>query len=315
MSKVSIIIPTYFNQKSISALKEDMLELKSKIKKENIDLQIIFIDDDSKDDTFEIIKENFLDIEDVILLKNSKNIGSWKSIKSALKYVNGDAFMFLAADRQDPIEVVSQLIFEWKKGENIVIAERKNRVDTFMSKAFANLFLFIVRNFFFEKFPKNGFDISIIDSKYLEFFRQSSGNYYIPFHIFWLGLKPKSIEYIREKRDYGKSRFTFKKKLDLVFDSFFSYSKIPVRIFIYIGFFVSFLSFLYGINSIIFKLIYGNPVPGFTTIVVMLSFFSGILICGLGLLLEFVSRIYTKNQNTNESVIIEIIRTKEEDNL
>ena len=315
MSKVSIIIPTYFNQKSISALKEDMLELKSKIKKENIDLQIIFIDDDSKDDTFEIIKENFLDIEDVILLKNSKNIGSWKSIKSALKYVNGDAFMFLAADRQDPIEVVSKLIFEWKKGENIVIAERKNRVDTFMSKAFANLFLFIVRNFFFEKFPKNGFDISIIDSKYLEFFRQSLDNYYIPFHIFWLGLKPKSIEYIREKRDYGKSRFTFKKKLDLVFDIFFSYSKIPVRIFIYIGFFVSFLSFLYGINSIIFKLIYGNPVPGFTTIVVMLSFFSGILICGLGLLLEFVSRIYTKNQNTNESVIIEIIRTKEKDNL
>ena len=299
MTKISLIIPTYFNQESVTKLKTDLIFLKENLLKKNIFLQIIFIDDASEDSTSKKIEEIASDFDDIILLENFKNIGTWRSIKVALNYVEGDAFIFMAADRQDPIEVIFELIHEWSRGEKIVIAERKNRVDSFFSKIFANLFVIIIKKLFFENFPKNGYDTAIIDKKYLNLFNHNSDNYYIPFEIFWLGFKPKRIYYTKKEREDGVSKYTLKKKLDQIFDIFFSYSKIPIRSFIYFGFLISFLSFFYGFYVIFVKLVYGNPVPGFTSIVALVSLMSGILICGLGLALEYLSRIYYKVQKND----------------
>ena len=311
MSKISLIIPTYFNEETIEKLKSDLIFLNNNLKEKKITLEIIFIDDASKDATLKHINNSFQKFDNITILQNQKNIGTWRSIKLALNYVQGDAFVFMAADRQDPIDIIIDLIDEWKKGEKIVIAERNNRVETYFSKTFANFFVLIVRKLFFDNFPKHGYDTAIIDKKYLELFNKPSDNYYIPFEIFWLGFNPKRIYYTKKQREFGKSKYTLKKKLDQIFDIFFSYSKTPIRIFIYFGFLISFLSFIYGFYVIFIKLAFGNPVPGFTSIVALVSLMSGILIGGLGLALEYLSRIYNKVQkNDLNKNIKEIFRSK-----
>jgi dolichol-phosphate mannosyltransferase len=189
------------------------------------------------------------------------------------------------------------MIEKWKKGNKIVIAERINRTDDYLNIFLSNFYSFIIRLFFFKNYPKKNFDIALIDSHYLFHFKNNLETSYIPFKIYSLGLDISKVSYIRLPREFGKSKFTFLKRLEIIFEIFFSYSKISFRLFFLFGVMLSFFSFFYALFIVSYNLTNPVEVKGFPTIAFLLSFFSGIILLLIAILGEFILKVYNQNKN------------------
>ena len=308
MKKLSIIIPVYFNEPNINKTYKELEEVVLKnLKSYKYNYELIFVDDGSKDNSVGLIRELMKKHKNIKLVRLSRNFGSHPAILAGLSVCTGDAAAFISADLQDPPKIILEMLEKYEEGNQAVIAVRKNREESFIQKFFSNTYYKIMQKIAISNMPKGGFDCFLIDRKIINVLVQmQEKNTSLMGLILWSGFKLEKIYYTRKKREDGKSRWTLSKKIKYFTDSIISFSFFPIRCISVIGFMFFFFS-LIALAYIFFQKIFGNiPVQGYTTLILVLLMSSGLILLTLGIIGEYLWRIFDATKTRPTYIIDEI---------
>jgi len=304
LKKISVVIPVFCNESSLSTLFKCLVELEKKLLNElSLELELIFIDDGSLDRSWNILVGLKKIRKKTKIIQLTRNFGGINAVKIGFSNVSGEAFTMLAADLQDPPELIFTMAKHWKDGEKFIICERESRDDSISKKFFSFLYYKLVRIFLIKNYPIGGFDLALMDKAFLPFLINSSKSSFPPILAFWLGFKPFVIKYKRRKRHSGKSTWSFLKSLNVFFDIFYGFSITPIRIITLLGVLLALLSFIYAAILVYYKISYGISVEGFTTLAVMITFMFGCIILSLGIIGEYVWKILNELNKRPDAVI------------
>jgi glycosyltransferase involved in cell wall biosynthesis len=302
----SLIIPVYNNEESIHSLLYQINKINKSLKG---DLEILFAIDGSLDRSYEILKSNLSQEKfssKIIVL--SRNFGSLNAIRAALEIAKGDYFATMSADLQEPPELIINFFKTLKKQPvDVVIGVRESREDPVISKAVSVIFWYIYKKFILKEVPSSGIDVfgcnKIFRDNLIKLKETRSS---LIFQIFWIGFRRKEILYKRLKNKFGKSQWSFKKKLEYMLDSMFSFSELPIKLIICIGFVGIFFFTITGIVTIIGKYMGLINVPGYTTTLLTIGLLSSINLFCLGLIGSYVFRIYENSKGRPLSIVLKI---------
>ncbi len=307
MKKLSVVIPVYYNEGSLPGLLAELTRVENELQSSRgIELEIIFVDDGSGDNSFAELMKIKEQRPATKVIKLARNFGAIHAVKTGLQYVTGDCFTMLAADLQDPPELLLTMADKWLAGSKFVICVRESRQDPLLSKMFARIYYSILRLAVTQDYPSGGFDLALMDGLLLPYLQQSGKNINISLFAYWLGFEPEIIYYQRREREHGKSRWTFSKKFTYLLDSILGFSVVPIRMISFTGFIVALLSFIYGVFLVVNASINHAIVPGFTTIATLISFLLGLIIIMLGIIGEYLWRIFDEVNKRPEYVIHEV---------
>ncbi|MCK1545776.1 glycosyltransferase family 2 protein [Bradyrhizobium sp. 160] len=304
---VSVVVPVYFNEQALPDLFGKLGYVESKLEEQGVQLELIFVDDGSGDNSLALLRQFKLARPATKVIKLARNFGAISAVKVGIDHLSGDAFLFLAADLQDPPDLIPEMVAHWLKGKKYVICERTDRDDPLGTKMFSAVYYKLLRKFVAPSYPQQGFDLALMDKVFVPYLRQSGKHVNFPLFPFWLGFAPEKIQYKRLARKHGKSRWTFGKKWKLLIDSIFSFSFAPVRIISSIGLLVSVASFSYGALVVVSALIGKIELPGFATLAALISFLLGLIIVMLGVISEYTWRIFDEVNKHPYAVIDEIV--------
>lgn len=307
MKKLSVVVPVYFNEGSLPVLFQELLEVERRLLECDIELELIFVDDGSGDGSFgEMIKIK-AQRPATRLVKLSRNFGAVHASKKGLQFVSGDCFLILAADLQDPPLLILDMVGRWLGGAKFVTCVREKRSDPLLSTLFAKVYYRLLRAIVVKDYPDGGYDLALMDKVMLPHMQSSGKNINPNVFAFWLGFKPDVIPYERRQRIHGKSRWTFAKKVKFFLDTMLGFSIVPLRIITVIGMIVSTLSLAFVLFVVINGIMGRYDVPGFATLASIISFLLGLVICMLGVIGEYIWRIFDEINRRPESVIEEIL--------
>jgi len=300
---LSVVIPVFFNEGSLCDLFSSLQTVEERLRDWGMDMELVFVDDGSGDESLQELLRIKEKRPATKVVKLTRNFGAVKASKSGFRFITGDCFTVLAADLQDPPELILQMIEKWKSGSMFTVCVRAKRSDPMKKKIFSKMYYWMIRRIVASDYPRGGFDLFLLDSKMLPHFVASSKAMYTPILAWWLGVKPEIIFYDRLERKHGSSRWTFRKRLAAFFDVILGFSTAPLRVATTIGALVAFLSFFYSFLVVVSAVLGKMPVPGFATIVSLMSFLSGIVILMLGLIGEYISRIFDEVNQRPDAVI------------
>lgn len=304
--KVSIVIPVYFNAESLPCLYTRLCDIESRLDELDLDLELIFVDDGSGDSSLHELRQIKQSRPATRIVKLTRNFGAVHASKCGLQFVTGDCFMILAADLQDPPELIIQLVEKWLNGSKFTICERISRDDPIVGVIYTKIYYWLVDRLVLKGYPQGGYDMALMDRSLLPYLVNSSKNLFTPLLAYWLGFKPQIIKYHRPRRQYGKSRWNFSKKLGATLDVFLGFSIKPVRLISLFGLGLAVLSFIYG-NLLVINALRGDrPVPGFATLACLICFLLGVVIVMLGVIGEYLLRVFEELNKRPEVVIDEV---------
>ncbi len=305
MNKLSLVVSIYRNEANILPFYE---EFKKNIKPYLDDYEIVMVNDDSPDGSWNIMKQLAQEDKKIKLIKHSRNFGAVAASYTGLQYASGDCVTVKSVDLQEPSELTIDMYRAWKEGAKSVIAVRESREDSFSSKLFSSFYYWLVRKMVNPRMPKGGFDTYLLDRTIVDhIIKNNDKNAPITLQILWLGYHFTEIKYRRKKREIGKSSWTFGKKVTLFLDTFIGFSYIPIRIMTMVGIIFALLSLLWGGRLVIAGFRNEISVRGYTTIVVLILFSSGLIMFTLGLLGEYIWRTLDASRHRPISVIEETI--------
>ena len=304
MDKVSIIVPIYYNELNIPHLYEQMKE--KILSRTDFEAEIVCVDDGSKDGSYKALLELREKDDRFKVVKLSRNFGSHTAILAGFAHATGDCMTMVAADLQEPLEIIIEMYEKWKQGKKVVIAVRKDREDGFFQKLFSNTYYSLMQKYALKDMPKGGFDCFFIDKKVRDVLvTMSEKNSSIVGQVLWTGFEMDKIYYVRKKREIGKSKWTFSKKIKLFIDSFMAFSYVPIRFISTLGIFISIIGFISAIFLIANKLIYDVPVQGWTTMMITVLILSGIQMLTLGVIGEYLWRNFDETRGRPTYIVEE----------
>ncbi|MCH7535252.1 MAG: glycosyltransferase family 2 protein [Bacteroidetes bacterium] len=306
MKKVSVIVPVYQNEESLPSLCTELKKIEGELLQMELKLELMFVDDGSTDDSLNELFKIKKELESVKIIKLTRNFGAVSASSTGLQFVTGDCFLILAADLQDPPELILTMAKKWQEGSKYVVCFRIARNDPIMTKIFSFIYYVLLKLMVISDYPSGGFDMALMDRSILPYLQKSGKNINMSLFAYWLGFKPEIIHYERSQRTQGKSMWTFSKKVKYFIDSLLGFSILPIRMISLIGVFVSLMSIGYGSFIVIGALLAENKVRGFPTIVALFSFLIGLVIIMLGILGEYLWRIFDQVNQRPDSVIDEI---------
>ena len=291
--KVSLVVPVFNEQDVIPIFYEKVRSVLSEYT-----VEIVFIDDGSTDTTLDIISALSESDPLVVPLSFTRNFGKEPALFAGLQYAKGDVVIPIDVDLQDPIEVVPKLINKWKEGFEVVLAKRTDRTsDSFLKRKTAEWFYSFHNKISNTKIEENVGDFRLLDKKIVASIIQlSERNLFMKAVLSWVGGKTAIIEYTREERAAGDTKFNGWKLWNLALEGITSFSTVPLRVWTYLGFFIAAISFLYGGLLVLDKLLWGNDVPGYPSLLVSILFLGGIQLIGIGVLGEYIGRIYVETK-------------------
>ena len=299
---ISIIAPCYNEEETIEQFLRRVEEILTQI---NEPYEIVFINDGSRDNTLNVLlnaKQNFKNIR---IINFSRNFGKEAALTAGLDKARGEAAIPIDVDLQDPPELIKELVARWREGYDVVLAKRADRTsDSFAKRVSADLFYKLNGKISNVDIPNNVGDFRLMSKRVVEALKQLPENQRFMKGLFaWVGFKTVAIEYVREKREAGQSSFNGWKLWNFALDGITSFSTLPLRIWLYIGALVSFLSFLYGSFIILKTLIFGVDLPGYASLAVIMLFLGGIQLIGIGILGEYIGRIYSESKRRPSYII------------
>ena len=303
---VSVVIPVYFNAEFLEGLFSELLALEKGLGERGLGLELIFVNDGSGDNSGELLRAFKKRRPATKIITLTRNFGAMAATKTGLDFVTGDAVAAIGADLQDPPALILELADRWLAGSKFVVAARKGRRDPAATRAFASLYYRIVKWLLTPNYPEGGFSVMLFDAVALPYLRRSGSHINFNLYAFWLGFTPDLIHYERRVRTHGRSRWTFRKKLNLFIDTISGFSSMPIRVLSIFGIVVSMLSFLYGANLVVAALLGYLPVTGFATLATLICFFSGLILVMLGVIGEYIRRIFDAVIDKPEYVISEV---------
>jgi polyisoprenyl-phosphate glycosyltransferase len=291
--KLSVIIPVHNESASIAPLCERLLPILNGI---TSIWEIIFVDDGSRDDTLAIVKEFSQKEPRIGAVSFSRNFGKEIAIAAGLDHARGDAVIIMDADLQHPPEMIRTFVERWNEGYLMVYGQRTDRSDeTRIKRGFAHLFYRLFSRFGEIDLPEGAGDFRLIDRKGVEILRMLGEKARFSKGLYaWIGFKGTGVPFVVEERRYGASKWSFRKLFRFAFDGIASFSTVPLRVWTYLGTLISILSIAIAIYFLIRTLLFGTDLPGFPSLIVSLTFFSGIQLLSLGIIGEYVGRIFAE---------------------
>lgn len=311
MSKISIVVPVYYNADTLMLLYEDM---KKKILGKLGDYEIVFVDDGSGDNSWEIMNQIRNQDERVVCVKLSRNFGEHAALLAGLSKCTGDCAVTKQADLQEDSGIILEMYESWKKGNKVVLAVRSDRDENAVKKFFANLYYIIVRKCIDKNMPAGGCDCYLLDRqviKVLELLDERNSS--LTLQVLWAGFRTDKVYFHRKDREIGKSRWTLGKKIKLVIDSMMSFSYFPVRLMTTTGVVFAVLALLFAINVIIEKVTVGTPIAGWASLMCVVLFSTGLILLMLGMLGEYVWRALDASRNRPPYIIDVVKKSDGED--
>ena len=299
---ISIIAPCYNEEETIEPFLRRIEEILTQI---NEPYEIVFINDGSEDNTLNILLNTKQNFKNIRIINFSRNFGKEAALTAGLDKARGEAAIPIDVDLQDPPELIKELVAKWREGYDVVLAKRADRTsDSFAKRVSADLFYKLNGKISNVDIPNNVGDFRLMSKRVVEALKQLPENQRFMKGLFaWVGFKTTVIEYAREKREAGQSSFNGWKLWNFALDGITSFSTLPLRIWLYIGALVSFLSFLYGSFIILKTLIFGVDLPGYASLAVIMLFLGGIQLIGIGILGEYIGRIYSESKRRPSYII------------
>ncbi len=290
---ISVVAPAYNESENVELFYTTMKEVLEKVTSK---WEIICVNDGSKDDTL----QKLLQIHDkdrrLKVINLSRNFGKEVALTAGLDHAKGDAIVPIDIDLQDPPELIYDMVKLWKEGNDVVYATRiKRDGESFIKKATASMFYRLIEKISHVEIPRDTGDYRLIDKKVLQELKQLRETHRFMKGLFsWVGYKQVSLPYNRLARHAGDTTFNYWKLWNFAIEGITSFSIAPLQIAMYLGLFASFFAFVYTIIIIGKTLLFGTDVPGYPSIMVTILFFGGVQLMSIGILGEYIGRIYNE---------------------
>ncbi len=308
MSVVSIVVPVFHNAASLPELLARFGLLAQANPSDRF--EFVFVDDGSRDDSFGVLKTLAAGDSRVRVIKLSRNFGSNAALMAGLHHARGDAVAAISADLQDPPELLGEMLARWRSGRKVVLAARTGRDDPGLTAWLSDLFYALFRRFAIGTMPRRGFDFFLVDRQVCDLINGiQENNAYLMGLILWLGFDPEVLPYHRREREarFGRSMWTFGKKLKYFADSFVAFSYVPIRAASFLGIGLSFVGLIYAVAVVVAKLAYGFPVEGWASLMVAFLIISGAQLLMTGILGEYMWRNLDETRRRPRFIVEEVV--------
>lgn len=287
----SIVIPVYFNEGSLATTMRNLISEVIE-KKTELSCEVIFVDDGSGDNSYKELLHLFRTYPQwVKVIKLTRNFGQVSAITAGYRISTGKCVITISADGQDPPELINEMLDIHLAGTEIVIATREDREESKFRILSSRVFYELMRRLSFSNMPVGGFDFFLMGRRPLEaMLKSNEAHPFLQGQVLWTGFPVKFVNYSRKKREVGKSRWSFGKKLTYLLDGVLSYSFFPIRIMSAMGGLAALSGFIYAIVILLDKLVWGNPVKGWAPIMIVLLVVTGVQLLMLGVIGEYLWR-------------------------
>ncbi|WGG45389.1 glycosyltransferase family 2 protein [Rossellomorea sp. DA94] len=307
---ISVVIPMYYEEE---VAQECYDRLKRVMQENKIRYEFIFVNDGSTDRTLDILNDIANRDSQAKIVNFARNFGHQTAVTAGVDFAEGDAIVIIDADLQDPPEVIPDLIAKWKEGYEIVYAKRKKRSGETKFKLLTAKYFYKFLNYMSDiDIPKDTGDFRIIDRKAADVFKSmTERNRFVRGMFSWVGFNQTFIEYERDERFAGETKYPLKKMIKFASDGIIAFSTKPLKIVMTLGFFSVLVSFLVLVYAIGIKLFGQGVETGWASIMVAITFFSGVQLLGMGIVGEYIARIYDESKNRPIYIVKETVNMKE----
>lgn len=294
MKLISIVVPCYNEQEVFSETYKRLTETFAQLDSSKYTYEIIFVNDGSKDDTLKMINEVVESDKRVRGLNFSRNFGHQIAITAGLDNCRGDAAVVIDADLQDPPYVILEMVKKWEEGYDVIFGKRIERAGESAFKLLtAKWFYRFINRLSDVDIPLDTGDFRLMDRQALnQFLRMRESYRFVRGMVAWIGFKQTFVEYDRESRFAGTTKYPLKKMLRLASDAILSFSNTPLKVATFVGFLTSIIAFIGIIYSLYMRLFTEDYVTGWTLLMISILLIGGIILLVLGIIGEYVGRIY-----------------------
>ena len=295
--KISILIPCYNEEESLPFLYDELLKMFKDF--DNYEWEILFVNDGSKDNTLSIIKLLREKDNRVCYVDLSRNFGKEKAMLAGFDYVTGDCMIIMDADLQHPPHAIPKMVEEWENGFDDVYGKRITRgKESWLRKSFSLLFYKILQKTTRVEVLQNVGDFRLLDRSCINVLKQlREQERYTKGMYSWIGFKKKEVEFETQERVAGESSWSFRSLLGLAIEGITSFTTVPLKISTFVGFIVSMWAFVYMIWILIRTMLHGDEVQGYPTLIVTILLLGGLQLLSIGILGEYLGRIFNETKN------------------
>ena len=293
---LSIVSPVYNEAENLGEFYSRVINATDNL---NLEIEIIYINDGSQDSTIDIITKQRQIDNRITIIDLSRNFGKEIALTAGLDYSSGDAVIVIDTDLQDPPELIPKLVEKWREGYDVVNAKRiKRKGESLLKKVMSYIYYRLLFYLSDINVPRDTGDFRLLNKNALDaLLKLREKHRYMKGLFVWVGFKQKEIEYEREARFKGKTKWGFFSLFNLAFDGLTSFSIMPLRLASTIGFLSALIGFFYGAVIVFKTLFFHEPVAGFTSLVVLVTFFGGIQLLSIGIIGEYIGRIFNETKN------------------
>ena len=294
MKQISVIVPCYNEEEVLLTTHQRLTEVLEKL--QGYAYELIYVNDGSRDKTLPMLREIAQADHRVKLLSFSRNFGHQIAITAGLDYCSGEAAVVIDADLQDPPHLIADMVRRWEQGADVVYGKRRDREgETFFKLFTARLFYRFINRLADVDIPLDTGDFRLMNRKALNaFLKLRERHRFVRGMVAWVGFKQEALEYDREARFAGTTKYPFRKMMRLAFDAIMGFSNVPLRLASFVGFITSFLAFAGILYALYAKIFTNETVAGWTFLMIAILFIGGITLVVLGIIGEYIGRIYSE---------------------
>lgn len=258
--------------------------------------EVLFVDDGSQDGTLEAIRRANAADPNVVALSFSRNFGKEVAIAAGLDHARGRAVVIMDADLQHPPEIIEDFVAEWRRGYAMVYGQRTDREgESAVKRGFTHVFYRLFARFGETTLPEGAGDFRLIDRRGVQVLRSIGERARFSKGLYaWIGFRATGVPFVVEERQHGESKWSFRRLFGFAFDGITSFSTVPLQVWTYVGSLVSIGAFAAAIYFAIKTLLFGSEVAGYPSLIVSITFFAGIQLLSLGVIGEYIGRIFAE---------------------
>jgi len=288
---ISVIVPVFNEEAMVASFQHELSSILDKLAYE---FEIIYIDDGSRDHTLARLFELKHIDPRIAVIEFSRNFGKEIALTAGLDHAHGDAVIIIDADLQDPPALIPQLIEEWDKGFEVVYAKRQARKgESWLKKQSAHHFYRIIKSLSHIDIPEDTGDFRLLNRNAVEALKQARERHRFMKGLFsWIGFRQKAVLYRREPRRAGHSKWNYWRLWNFALEGITSFTTAPLRMATYVGLATALCAFLFGAYIIYDTLVWGNPVPGYPSLMVVVLFLGGVQLISIGIIGEYLGRLF-----------------------
>jgi dolichol-phosphate mannosyltransferase len=312
MPRLTFVIPVYRNRGSIHSTYTQIVGM-LRSNYPDFDSQFIFVDDGSDDGSLDEILELRREDARVEALSLSRNFGQVPAIMAGLRIARGDAVVVMSADLQDPVDLIAEMVHEWQGGNQVVVCYRIAREDSYIASWTSRIFYKLIR-LSVPNMPSGGFDYVLLDRQPCEVLaRLRDRTRFFQGDVLWLGFRAKFIPYERRRRTIGRSQWTLAKKVKYFIDGLLNTSYLPIRFMSLVGLLTAVSGFAYAVVVVYIRLTGQQPYIGYAPVVIVNLVVGGVIMVMLGIIGEYIWRIYDEARSRPLYVVKDRYTTDEAD--